>query len=409
MKIVHTADWHIGKRLYEQDLMQDHQHFFDWLIELLKQEQVDALLVSGDIFDLANPSNEAKELYYSVLSRLAALNIQVVVTGGNHDSPALLNAPKALLNALNIHVVGSVPEQLDELIIPLRTAPNHEAAVVVAAIPFIRDNDLRKLAPSQSYEQRSDAVKEGIKEVFNQAAAVIAQKYPTATAIAMGHLYAHGVSTSESERDIQIGNLAGFETSAFPEIFKYIALGHIHKPQKAGSEHILYSGSPIPLSFSEKKDEKRVLLVEVDSQQKVSVCTKMVPVWRNLKQLSGDLTQIKAAFEEVLKKPTTLPTLVEVELKLEARNQAMVYELENWVQEMNRVHKKSLQILKYRIRTQEAPVDAQELFKATDIKDLQPKEVFTKKLQHETITEEDELLVKEAFQELLQEYSQQSR
>jgi len=406
MKILHTADWHIGKRLYQHELIADHQLYFEWLITLIKEQKIEVLLVSGDIFDLANPTNEAKELYYSVLSRLSVLNIQVVLTGGNHDSPAMLNAPKELLKALNIQVVGSVPNQIEELIIPLGNPENPE--VVVAAVPFIRDNDLRKLAPAQSYEERNDAVKEGIKEVFTQAADAITAKFPEAIAFAMGHLYAHGVSTSDSEREIQVGNLAGFESTEFPESFKYVALGHIHKPQKAGANHILYSGSPIPLSFSEKKDEKRMILIETKAKEVAKITSIAVPSWRKLQQLSGDLALIKQNYADLIGQDTSLLTFVEVELVLEQREQSIIFELERWCQEMNQTHKDHVQILKYRIRlTAQNALDAAELFEASDINDLAPKEVFAKKLKTEPISEEDEQLLLEVFQELVQEQNQQ--
>ncbi len=263
MKIIHTADWHIGKRLHGIDLSEDHRLFFDFLIHLIHIEKPDVLIVAGDVFDLANPTTESRQLYYNTLVRLRQSKCQLIVTGGNHDSPNMLNAPKELLKTMDIHVSGGLAQDVSEYIVPLPNGQNPK--LIVAALPFLRDTELRKQVKGESHEDRETAIREGIKSVFRSSADYAKEHYPGIPAIATGHLFAHGVSTSDSEREIQIGNLAGFDAGGFPEYFQYIALGHIHKPQNAGAPHILYSGSPIPLSFSEREDSKRILKIEIDS------------------------------------------------------------------------------------------------------------------------------------------------
>ncbi|HSP13096.1 MAG TPA: exonuclease subunit SbcD, partial [Salegentibacter sp.] len=209
MKILHTADWHIGKKLHKHELSEDFELFIAWLCGFIKNESVDVLLISGDVFDLANPSSEARKQYYRALMRLRKLDCKLIITGGNHDSPAMLDAPQEILRELEMHVVGGLPENLEDLIIPVKTK-NAETELVIAAVPYLRDADLRSAVEGQTYEDRLEAIRMGIQQCFSQASELCERKYPGIPAIAMGHLFAAGAETSESEREIQIGNLAAF-------------------------------------------------------------------------------------------------------------------------------------------------------------------------------------------------------
>ena len=152
MKILHTADWHIGKKLQKHELKADFDLFIEWLCNTIQAEEVDLLLVSGDVFDLANPSSEARSQYYKTLLKLKNLNCKIILTGGNHDSPAMLEAPREILQQLNISVIGGLPNDISETIIPIYK--DGKPQLVVAAIPFLRDADLRKGGESTSYEDR---------------------------------------------------------------------------------------------------------------------------------------------------------------------------------------------------------------------------------------------------------------
>ncbi|MEX2589663.1 MAG: exonuclease subunit SbcD [Chitinophagales bacterium] len=401
MKILHTSDWHLGKRLYQKELQEDHHLFFNWLVDTIKAENTDVVLVSGDIFDLANPSSEARKLYYNALKKISATGAQIVLTGGNHDSPAMLNAPRELLQALNITVVGELPENYSELIVPLGSETKPQVAV--AAIPFIRDNELRRLAPGQSYEEREKAVREGIQEIFKESLAALKAQFPNAVPIAMGHLFAHGASTSDSERDIQVGNLAGFEASAFPSDFQYIALGHIHKPQSAGAEHILYSGSPIPLSFSEKADQKRILSIVIENENS-KIESIPVPRWRQLIRFSGSLEKIKSALAN-FKNSTQLPAFIEVEMQEKTRNPSEIIALEKLVEDFNK-SETNASIVKYFISISGQQKSGTQLFKQQQIEALKPGEVFGKWVEEAKVDQRTEKLLHEAFDEILQEYYQ---
>ncbi|MFO1485096.1 MAG: exonuclease SbcCD subunit D C-terminal domain-containing protein [Verrucomicrobiaceae bacterium] len=252
MRILHTADWHLGARLVERDRLPEHAAFADWLIDTLRSEKIDALLLSGDVFDAANPPQDAVALYFDFLKRLADLKtVKAVITGGNHDSASHLNAPRELLRRFDVHVFGHAGENIVDL-----------GGAVVAAVPFLRERDLRQATAGETMGEVHQQVTGAIRAHYTaqlEAARALAKKRPV---IAMGHLTVLGATTSDSERDIHIGNLGAVGADIFTG-FDYTALGHLHRPQRvAGNETVRYSGSPIPLSFSEAADAKSVVLIE---------------------------------------------------------------------------------------------------------------------------------------------------
>lgn len=261
MRILHTADWHLGARLVERDRLPEHSAFLDWLIDTLRTEKIDALLVSGDIFDAANPPQDAVALYFDFLKRLADLKtVKAVITGGNHDSASHLNAPRELLRRFEVHVFGHTGDNIVDL-----------GGAVIAAVPFLRERDLREAAAGETMAAVHEQVRAAIRAHYSSqlaACRTIANGRPV---IAMGHLTVLGATTSDSERDIHIGNLGAVGADLF-EGFDYTALGHLHRPQKvAGLETIRYSGSPIALSFSEAADAKSVVVIDTQSHSPVRI------------------------------------------------------------------------------------------------------------------------------------------
>ena len=257
MRILHTADWHLGAHLIERDRLAEHAAFVDWLIETLRTEQIDALLLSGDVFDAANPPQDAVALYFDFLKRFADLKtVKAIITGGNHDSASHLNAPRDLLRRFDVHVFGHA--SADTLV--------DLGGCVVAAVPFLRERDLRQATAGETIATVHEQVRTAIRDHYAAqltAARTLAQGRPI---IAMGHLTVLGATTSDSERDIHIGNLGSVGADVF-EGFDYTALGHLHRPQRvAGIETIRYSGSPIPLSFSEASDAKSVVIIDTSGQ-----------------------------------------------------------------------------------------------------------------------------------------------
>ncbi len=400
MKILHTADWHIGKILHKYSLSTELDLFFDWMINYIVDEDIDLLIVSGDIFDLANPTIRDKEQYYDIVLRLYNTGCKVIFTGGNHDSVGELNAPKEILSAINITVVGGATETIADELIPVKNEKG-DIELIVAAVPFLRDRDLRTQEDGIKYDSRVEAIREGIKAHYASLGDICSKEYPHTMALAMGHLYASGVTVSESEREIHVGNQAAVRSNIFPEQFKYVALGHIHKPQIVDSNpRIRYSGSPIALSFSEKADTKQVILIETHQGEVTEVTDIAVPQSRELKKITGTLEEIEKELK-LYEPDYTLPSFVEVEVTEKEFSSITLAAVEELVLSYSDSDK--FKILKHKTVFENKQLDTAHLFtEGTSIEELKPIDVFQKRLDSEDIDEASRKVVEEAFLELLE-------
>ena len=294
MKILHTSDWHIGRTLYGRKRYEEFEAFLTWLEETIQQNEIDALLVAGDVFDTSAPSNRAQELYYRFLCRVAASCCRhVVVVAGNHDSPSFLNAPKELLKALDVHVVGSITEFPEDEVLVLRNDQD-TPELIVCAVPYLRDRDIRVAEAGESVEDKERKLIDGIRTHYATVAALAEQKREELGAnipiVGTGHLFTAGGQTVDGDgvRELYVGSLAHVTAGIFPACFNYLALGHLHVPQKVnGSETIRYSGSPLPMGFGEAKQQKSVCQVEFHSTA-ASVQLIDVPVFQKLERVKGD-------------------------------------------------------------------------------------------------------------------------
>lgn len=250
MKLIHTSDWHIGRTLYGKRRYEEHEAFLEWLGNFIQKEKIDILLVSGDIFDNTAPSNRAQEIYYRFLCRLTRSDLKaVVITAGNHDSPSFLNAPKELLKSLNVHVIGSASEYPEDEVITIKNSKG-KPEIVICAVPYLRDREIRKAEAGESFEEKEQKLLNGIahhyESVVSHAEKISAEndKIPI---VATGHLFTKGGKTVDGDgvRELYVGSLAHIGTELFPETIDYLALGHLHVPQKiSGKDHLRYSGSP---------------------------------------------------------------------------------------------------------------------------------------------------------------------
>jgi len=401
MRIIHTSDWHIGKQLQKVDFHSDMELFFEWLIKVIEKEKIDVLLMSGDLFDQANPSQTALKQYYKFLKRMIPLNCKVVVTGGNHDSPHVLNAPKELLNFLDITVIGGKPEKIEDLFIEISGIENDK--LIIAAIPFLRDKDIRIASPGEDYSDKIDQLKIGMEAYFNSVNDHYVEQHKDLPFILMGHLYASGSSTSDSEREIQIGNLAGVEERIFGTNANYVALGHIHKPQiLGGKEHIRYCGSPIPLSFSEKNDKKKIIILDVQKNS-FRITPVDVPSFRKLVTLSGTYAEVAKGISEY-QTESELTDLVEIIIREENEN----IEVMRQVEELSMVdHGKKLQIIKSKIEfSNSTKGTASFLDLNDDISNFNPVQLFEKRLAMDSSIENTDELIN-AFKEILENLNQE--
>lgn len=275
VKLLHTSDWHLGQNLYGFSRLFEQQIFLSDLLESIKAEQTDVLLISGDIFDVSNPSADAMKTYYNFLYTAAARfpQLQIILIAGNHDSPSRLEAPKELLQLFNITVVGTIETtpkgrlNTEKLVVPV--IKNKQRVGLCIAVPFVRNGDYpHQGAFNLTYEQ-------SVENIYRESCEyALANRLPGEFLIAMGHLYAQGgeySSDARTERPIMGGINAVDIDALSPEIL-YTALGHLHKPQSLSKEqNIRYSGSPIPMSFSELDYPHYTISVTIGEDHAVTV------------------------------------------------------------------------------------------------------------------------------------------
>ncbi|WAB92792.1 exonuclease subunit SbcD [Pseudomonas citronellolis] len=301
MRILHTSDWHLGQYFMGKSREAEHRAFCRWLVERLREYAVDAVIIAGDVFDTGAPPSYAREQYNRFIVELRETGASLVVLGGNHDSVAMLEESRELLAVLGTRVIAAAGADLDRqlLVLPQRDGT---PGAVLCAIPFLRPRDLLASQAGQSAQDKQLALQQGIQAhyqaLFALAEAKRAELGGKLPIVATGHLTTVGASASESVREIYVGSLEAFPTSAFPAA-DYIALGHIHRPQKVGGlEHIRYCGSPIALSFDEARQAKEVLLVDLDESGLRAVTPLPVPCFQPLQSLAGDLDSLPAALAE---------------------------------------------------------------------------------------------------------------
>jgi exonuclease SbcD len=203
MRVLHTSDWHIGRTLYGRKRYEEFEAFMSWLAETIQQNEIDALLVAGDVFDTSAPSNRAQELYYRFLCRVAASSCRhIVVVAGNHDSPSFLNAPKELLKALDVHVVGSSTASPEDEVLVLRNERD-APELIVCAVPYLRDRDIRVAEAGESVEDKERKLIDGIRTHYAAVAALAEQKREELGAdipiVGTGHLFTAGGQTVDGD------------------------------------------------------------------------------------------------------------------------------------------------------------------------------------------------------------------
>lgn len=277
MKILHTSDWHLGKKLNQFDRSFEHNQFLAWLLNTLKSENIDALVIAGDVFDSPNPSADSQTQLYQFLiqARQYVPHLGIVMTAGNHDSPGRMEAPAPFLSLFDASVVGKIGQigqighsvdgiNWDRIVIPLK---NHLGQVTAwcIAMPFLRPSDVPRV------ENMDDACAytAGIAALYGSAYQFALKKRSTGQAIiAMGHCHiTGGVVSKDSERHIVIGGSEALSATIFDSGIAYVALGHLHLPQKVGGDPTRrYCGSPLPMSFSEIAYPHQVVVVELNGE-----------------------------------------------------------------------------------------------------------------------------------------------
>jgi exonuclease SbcD len=289
MRILHTSDWHIGKKIYEQDRLDEHARFLDWLLETIIDRDVDVLLVSGDVFDSSMPPARATDLYYRFLFNLYGKTpTHAVIIAGNHDSAVRLAAPGEFLKMARMHVVGGIRDSAKDCVVHLDA--NGQTAAF-AAVPYLNEGDILPHIPLEAEVERSLRYREAMKRIYDDCLSAMDADIK----VFMGHYFIQGGTLGDSERLVQIGGTQPVRTDDLPGDVDYIALGHLHSTQQIKGDGcpVMYPGSPLPLSFKEAKHDKKVLLVELATDIACNIEEVTVPVFRELVKVEGTPNDLK--------------------------------------------------------------------------------------------------------------------
>lgn len=290
MRLIHTSDWHLGRSLQTVSLVEHQRDFLAWLADLARERRVDAILVSGDVYDRAIPSLDAVHLFEQGLVDLVEV-CPVVLISGNHDSPTRLGFGGPLLEASRVHLRASV----DDIDRPVELTDAHRK-VLVYGLPYLEPEVVRTaLAAEKSHEAVLVAAMDRVRaDLASRREAAAREGTAAPHSVVMAHAFITGGRASDSERDVSVGGIADAPASVFHGV-DYVALGHLHGPQEignAGGPITRYSGSPLAYSFSEETHEKSVTVVELDAEGTVSAEVVPTPVPRGLRTITGDLANL---------------------------------------------------------------------------------------------------------------------
>jgi len=405
MRLLHTSDWHLGQNFMGKSREAEHRSFIGWLLEEIESQSVDALVIAGDIFDTGTPPSYARKLYNDFIVSLRETGCRdVVILGGNHDSVATLEESRELLAYLNVIVVGGVAERGEDQVVVLNRRDNQPGAVL-CAIPFVRPRDVVVSQSGESQQDKQRALQTGIVEHYADIHTLACQRRDAVATenplpiIATGHLTTVGGTSSESVRDIYIGTLDAFPAECFPAA-NYIALGHLHKPQKVGGkDHIRYSGSPLPLSFDEAPTTKQVLLVDFDEGQLQRVEPLEVPRFQQLQCLKGSLSELEEQLGK-LDDPEDGQTLW---LEVVVRQDDYLSDITQRIEEM--VEGRPIEVLRVRRDRSGKRTQIERQAKET-LAELNVEEVFTRRLSQEDLNDELKVSLEEAFSQIVADLAQ---
>lgn len=349
MRFIHTADLHLGNKMHDVNREEEYIAFFQWLTEILTKQEAETLVISGDVYDTINPPLESRKIFNQFLAGLLGTDCKnVIIVGGNHDSGALLDSNKDLMEALNIHIVGSISNrQVSDIVFPLYDKEDQLNGICVA-VPFLKESDLRRFYTKKEddEQEKADDSDQAYGVLYEQALdiAKAMRGSKNVPIIATGHLYAadlegryaqleNGEKPDDGVRVIDVlGNLGSVHVGAFPADYDYVALGHIHYHTKvAGNPKVRYSGSPFVMGFDESYIPRQVLFVECEEGKETAVEPMEVPSNYKYRTFTGDADTLKQQLKELEKSAKEEEQVyIEVRYRLEHSGQVnrMIQEIE---------------------------------------------------------------------------------
>lgn len=400
MKILHTSDWHIGRKINDKNLNDTLELFFDWLITIINSENIDILIVAGDVFNNPFPSNSSLSLYYKTLYNLSKTNLRrTIIIGGNHDSNSTLNAPQALLNELKINVIGGMTETIQDAIIEIKNEQN-EIDLVVCAIPYLREKDIRTSFSGNNFEQKLSEIQKGFENYYNEISQKVeVYKHKNIPIIATGHLFVNDIDEmSNDEKELFIGGLQELSYKQLPQNIDYYAFGHIHRPLKIGKDNkARYCGSPIAMNFSENNYKHQVVKITFENNEK-NIDIIYTPKFRNLIQFEGSFNQIE---KQIKNYKDDYPQKAWCEIKIIEETKEPF--LEQKIIEL-RENTQNIEIIEAKYIFLDMQKEKDKLFKnKTSIKELSPQLIFNSVI--DTIENpEKKLKLNETFNYLINNY-----
>ena len=276
MKFIHLSDLHLGKRIYDYNLLEDQKYILEEILKVIDDETPDAVLIAGDVYDKSIPSTEAVELLDEFLFRLSRRKLEVFLISGNHDSPERLAFASRLIASTGIYL----SPVYDGAVKPIVLTDEH-GPVNVYLLPFIKPAHVRRFNPDIQIDSYNEALRVAVEALH------IDQSERN---ILVTHQFVTGAVRSDSE-EISVGGTDNVDAAVFAG-FDYVALGHIHSPQNIGSERIRYCGTPLKYSFSDAKQEKSVTIIEIGEKEDLSVRTVPLHPLRDMREIEGTYDEL---------------------------------------------------------------------------------------------------------------------
>ncbi len=414
MKILHTSDWHLGVSLEHATREPEHQRFLNWLIDTMRAEAVEVLIIAGDIFHHSQPSASAQADYYRFLTRctdLPALR-QIVVVGGNHDSASRLDAPREILGFLNVHTVGGLfaaQESWERCLCPIRNPETNEVEAVVVAVPFVQEARLGILTTQLTEVEINKQYELAFAKLYTHLADLAHERFgQDLPLIATGHLTCADANWKRTPGDFsseihQVGSIGALPVSIFDERYQYVALGHIHHARQLGKRNIWYSGTPVATRPEESTSTRQVLVVEIDTESNVTVAPIFVPIWRPILTLEGTPDEIFAQLKNLETGPDAVfPPYIYINLIVDSYTHYNATHFNDYIKETTPDARLAPQIVDLRqtLSPQALLEKSPEVIQHPSLKEMTPEDVFTLIYQLQKKSDPDDAILI-AFRSLL--------
>lgn len=377
MKIIHLADLHIGKRVNEFSMIDDQKYILNQILKIIDKEKPDAVIIAGDVYDKQVPSIEAVELLDSFISDISKRKTTTFIISGNHDSAERLAFGSSLMAMGKIYISPVYNGKISKY-----TLKNDFGSANFYLLPFVKPNHVKRFFPNEKIESYTDAIRVVVDNLKLDTSEIN---------ILIAHQFVTGASRTESE-EISVGGLDNVDASVF-EDFDYVALGHIHRPQKIGTERIRYCGTPLKYSFSEVNDTKSVSIIEINSKEDFNLRTiPLIP--------KRDMRKIRGTYEELITKTSYENTNTDDYIHVTLTDEFNVVDA---IQKLRVIYKNIMKLEYDNMRTRESrKINLDDMV----IENKNPLEIFSEfyKLQNnKEMDDEQKEIIKKIMEEVWEE------